>query len=105
MKRLIPAFLAGALIWAGAARADILPGETKAFQCTACHGPTGMRHAPGQAAIGGRSAEELAAILRDYRHLRRINPAMQVLLLPMSEQDVDDVAEYFSLVGQTAAAR
>lgn len=103
MRALLPLLTAG-LLAAPAAQADALPGEAKAFQCTACHGPDGMRHAPGQAAIGGRSVEELVAILKDYQHLRRVNPAMQVLLLSMSDQDIENVAEYFSLAGQTASA-
>jgi cytochrome c553 len=85
------------------AQADILPGEAKALHCTSCHGTDGMKSAPGQPAIGGRPTEALVAILHDYKHLRRINPAMQVLLLSMSKQDIEDVAEYFSLSGQPAA--
>ncbi|NTV97175.1 MAG: c-type cytochrome [Thiobacillus sp.] len=97
-------FLLAGLLAAPGVLADTLPGADKAFQCTACHGPDGMKHAPGQPAIGGRSSAELTAILQDYQHLRRINPAMQILLLPMSDQDLENVAEYFSLVGKTASA-
>lgn len=103
MKAPLPFLLAG-LLASPAAMADILPGADKAFQCTACHGPDGMRAPPGQLAIGGRPAEVLVTILQDYRHLRRINPAMQVLLLNMSDQDIEDVADYFSLSGTTTSA-
>lgn len=99
MKTALPLLLAALLAHPLAARADSLPGEARAFPCTACHGPDGMKSAPGQPAIGGRPAADLVALLQDYRHLRRVNPAMQVLLLSMSEQEVEDVAEYFSLAG------
>ncbi|MFA5083252.1 MAG: hypothetical protein WC474_11945 [Hydrogenophilaceae bacterium] len=102
MKAHLPFVLAA--LMASTAMADILPGADKAFQCTACHGPDGMKAPPGQLAIGGRPTEALVALLQDYRHLRRINPAMQVLLLNMSDQDIEDVAEYFSLSGQTTQA-
>lgn len=82
--------------------ADRLPGEAKALYCTSCHGQQGMKSAPGQPAIGGRPAQELVAVLHDYQRLRRFNPAMQMLLLSMSEQDVVDVAEYFSQAGGAA---
>jgi cytochrome c553 len=59
-----------------------------------------MKSAPGQPAIGGRPVDSLFSMLQDYRHLRRINPAMQVLLFGMSDRDVADVAEYFSLSGK-----
>lgn len=104
MKRPLPFVLTILLSTPLVAGADTLPGEAKAFQCTACHGPEGMKAAPGQPAIGGRPAEELVAILQDYQHLRRINPAMQVLLLGMSDEDVEDVADYFSLTGKTTTA-
>lgn len=104
MKLALPLLLAGLTATAFAAQADTLPGEAKSFPCTACHGPEGMKAAPGQPAIGGRPAEDLIAILRDYQHLRRINPAMQVLLLGMSDEDVEDVADYFSLTGKTTTA-
>jgi cytochrome c553 len=105
MKTALSLLLAGLLAWPVAAPADSLPGEAKAFPCTACHGADGMKSAPGQPAIGGRPAEALVALLQDYRHLRRINPAMQILLLPMSDQDVEDVAEYFSLAGPAEPVR
>lgn len=100
MKPCAPYLFAGLLAVSSAALADVLPGEAKAFPCTSCHGPDGMKHAPGEAAIGGRSEAELIAILNDYRQLRRVNPAMQALLLSLNERDIADIAEYFSLSGK-----
>jgi cytochrome c553 len=77
---------------------ELSPG--KAYTCTSCHGADGMKSAPGQPAIGGRSTEELVTILQAYRHLNRVNPAMQLLLLSMNETEIRDVAQYFSQAGQ-----
>ncbi|MDD3530680.1 MAG: hypothetical protein PHS77_12460 [Gallionellaceae bacterium] len=99
MKHTLSLLLAALLALPLAVRADQLPGEAKAFKCTGCHGPAGMKSAPGQPAIGGRPAEDLVAILLDYQRLRRINPAMQALLLGMDDADLEDVAEFFSLAG------
>ncbi|GEM_PF-4486685 len=82
------------------ASADQLPGEAKAFQCTGCHGPHGMKSAPGQPAIGGRDPDEILALLKDYQSLHRINPAMLALLIGLRDEDLEDIAEYFSLVGE-----
>lgn len=99
MKHTLSLLMAALLALPLAARADQLPGEAKAFKCTGCHGPAGMKSAPGQPAIGGRPAEDLVDLLEDYRQLRRINPAMQALLLGMERQDIEDIAEFFSLSG------
>ena len=58
-----------------------------------------MKSAPGQPTIGGRPVDEIKAILHDYQTLSRINPAMLALLIGMTEQDLEDVAEYFSISG------
>lgn len=91
--------LSGLLTSALPVAADMLPGEAKAYGCIGCHGADGMKSAPGQPAIGGRPAEALLALLHDYRALRRINPPMQFLVLNMTEDDLENVAEYFSLIG------
>lgn len=99
MRTPLSLLLAASLGLPLAAKADPLPGEAKAFKCTGCHGPTGMKSAPGQPVIGGRPAEALVAILHDYQRLRRLNPAMQALLLGLDDADLEDIAEYFSLAG------
>lgn len=85
----------------GAALAD---GAAKAHLCTGCHGNDGQKAAPGQAGIGGRPVAALVAAMQDYQHLRRLNPAMQVLLLSMSDQDINEVAEYFSRAGADSSS-
>lgn len=77
-------------------------GAAKAHLCTGCHGVDGMKSAPGAAPIGGRPVGTLVSAMQDYRHLRRLNPAMQVLLLSMTDEDILVVAEYFSSAGGAA---
>ena len=63
--------------------------EQKSVACTA-----------GQPAIGGRDPDEILSLLKDYQSLHRINPAMLALLIGLRDEDLEDIAEYFSLVGE-----
>ena len=82
----------------GLASGDADRGRAKAVPCTACHGPTGLREAPGQPAIGGMPADYLMGAMLDFREGQRLHPYMQFLLLGMSVQDLEDIASYFASV-------
>lgn len=86
------------------AHADELPGADKARYCISCHGENGLKSAPTQPAIGGRSAADLIVLLDEYRHLRRFNPAMQMLLVGMNDTDLADIADYFAIAGMDEGA-
>lgn len=103
MKYALPLILASLAAIPAPALADPGTGAAKAHLCTGCHGADGMRSAPGEAGIGGRPVAALVAAMQDYRHLRRLNPAMQLLLLSMTDQDIQEVAEYFAKAGSAGA--
>lgn len=96
------------LAWAGIATlsnaADIVPNADAAREknsmCIGCHGIPGYKasfpevyHVP---MIGGQNAQYLEAALKAYRKGERANPTMQGIAGSLSDQDIADLAAYYS---------
>ena len=77
---------------------DAVVGQQKATACAACHGTTGVStYATAQAPIiGGQYADYIVRALKDYQSGKRDNPIMKGLAASLSEQDMEDIAAYFS---------
>lgn len=83
----------------GAPAGDPDAGREKSFTCLGCHAAQGMRNAyPAYQVpkIAGQHAEYLAVALRDYREEKRWHPTMQSQAQTMSDEDIQDIAAYFS---------
>lgn len=96
------------LAWAGIATlsnaADIVPNSdaarNKNSACIGCHGIRGYKasfpevyHVP---MIGGQNAQYLESALKAYRKGDRANPTMQGIAGSLSDQDIADLAAYYS---------
>ncbi len=93
-----------AMAWGTVAMAegDAAAGREKAFTCTGCHSAPGMRNAyPGYKVpmLGGQHAEYLIIALKAYQSKERSHPTMQAHAASMDEQDMADIAAYFSSLG------
>jgi cytochrome c553 len=92
-------FAAGA---AGAA-GDPAAGRIKSEACLGCHGIPSYNnvyptyHVPK---ITGQSAEYLVAALQAYRDGQRTHQTMTPQALSMSDQDMQDIAAYWSTAGK-----
>ena len=77
---------------------DALVGQQKAQVCVACHGTTGISaYEQAQAPIlAGQYADYIVRALKDYKSGLRENPVMQGLVANLAEQDMEDIAAYFS---------
>ncbi len=81
------------------AKGDPAAGEIKANTCIGCHGipsyqvPYPTRHVPK---IGGQHAEYIISALKDYKTGKRKFPTMEAQASSLSEQDIEDIAAYFS---------
>jgi cytochrome c553 len=98
MKRLV-AFIALAAVSLGLqARGNEEAGKSKAAQvCAACHGPDGNKpSAPDQPILAGQYYDYLVRALTDYKIGRRNNPIMKGFAAPLSTQDIEDLAAWFS---------
>jgi len=71
-------------------------GATKAAACAACHGPAGRSSVPTWPKLAGQSAAYLVKQLQDFKSGARKNPIMAGQVAALSEQDMKDLAAYFS---------
>jgi cytochrome c553 len=74
-------------------------GATKSATCTACHGPAGNSANPLWPSLAGQNAVYLIGQLKQFKASARINSngVMPGLAAPLSEQDIEDLAAYFSV--------
>jgi cytochrome c553 len=78
------------------AAGDPAAGKKLAAQCASCHGPTGHSSAPNYPILAGQYEDYIIRALQDYKSGARKNPTMQGMAAPLSEQDMADLAAYYS---------
>lgn len=73
-------------------------GKAKAAQvCAACHGADGAKPtAPDQPILAGQYNDYLVKALQDYKSGKRANPIMKAFAGPLSRQEMEDLAAWFS---------
>ena len=73
-------------------------GKAKAAQvCAACHGADGAKPvAPENPILAGKYPDYLVKALSDYKSGERANPIMKAFAEPLSKQDIEDLAAWFS---------
>lgn len=85
------------------AEGDAVRGEKIAYTCTGCHGIPNYKnaypsyHVPK---IGGQNAAYLETALKDYRSGVRQHSTMEAQAGNLTDQDISDIAAYFSQLGQ-----
>ncbi|MFB2865542.1 c-type cytochrome [Aeromonas sp. MdU4] len=83
------------------AKGDAAAGQTKAAVCAACHGPDGNSLIDMYPKIAGQHASYIKKQLVELKaaasgQIGRVAPVMGPMALPLSEQDMDDLAAHFS---------
>ena len=81
------------------AAGDAAAGKTKAAACAACHSADGNSVNPEWPKLAGQHAAYLVKQLTNFKAGDRNNAMMAPMAAPLSEQDMADIAAYFS--GQT----
>ncbi len=91
---------------AGAPQAgDPKAGEAKANGiCVACHGPQGNSIVPLWPKLAGQHPEYIKKQLMDFKAGHRANPQMTPMALPLTDQEVLDLAAYYSTQTKTPGA-
>jgi cytochrome c553 len=74
--------------------ADAKAGEKKAQLCLLCHKPNNLT--ASVPTLEGQTREYLYNQIKAYKEKRRPDPAMQTNVARLSEQDMRDLADYFS---------
>ena len=71
-------------------------GKAKAAACAACHGTDGNSVDPQYPRLAGQYNEYIQQALHEYKDGRRNNAIMKGFASQLSDQDIEDVAAYFS---------
>jgi cytochrome c553 len=93
--------IAFALLLATAAPAgagDVAAGRRKALACQACHGLDGLSKLPDAPHLAGQPERYLMKSLDDYRKGVRRNELMTLVVKDLSDQDISDLAAYYSAI-------
>lgn len=78
------------------ASGDVANGKTKAAACFACHGADGNAVDPQYPRLAGQYNEYIQQALHEYKDGRRNNPIMKGFTATLSDQDIEDIAAYYS---------
>ncbi len=71
-------------------------GQEKAGACAACHGEAGISTAPNWPNLAGQHRDYLEHALTRYREKARQDAVMQGQVAALSDQDIGDLAAYYS---------
>jgi cytochrome c553 len=83
------------------AAGSVSAGRQKALQCQTCHGLDGLSKLPEAPNIAGSPEQYLVRQLNAFRKGERKNEMMSVVAQQMSDQDVADLAAYYSAIEVT----
>lgn len=95
----------GGLMLAGpnpASAGDLAEGRKIAMMCRTCHGIDGYAQIPIAPHIGGEPREYLEAQLLAYKSGTRVHEMMSVVTAGLSEQQISNVAAWYSAHTATA---
>ncbi|HUL41947.1 MAG TPA: cytochrome c [Burkholderiales bacterium] len=99
MKKLVTVAVAGTLLLGAAhafAAGDAAAGKQKSTTCAACHGADGNSVAPDFPRLAGQQPDYIVHSLNAYKSGARKDPIMDAMAANLSEQDIQDLAAYFS---------
>lgn len=71
-------------------------GKQKAAPCAACHGIDGNSVNPEWPSIAGQHPGYIASSLHDFKKGTRSNVLMTAQAMPLSDQDIADLAAYYA---------
>ena len=75
---------------------DAAAGQTKSAACAACHGADGRGTTPLFPNLNGQKPDYLMVQLKAFRDGRRTDPTMAPMAMALSDQDIADLAVYYS---------
>ena len=78
------------------AAGDAVAGAKKAQTCAACHGVDGNSSNPLWPSLAGQHAEYILKQLQDFKNNKRENAQMSPMAVNLGDQDMQDLAAYFS---------
>ena len=89
-------------------KGDVKAGESKNAMCSGCHAIKGYQASFPEIhkvpMIAGQSARYIVSSLNAYKKGERKHPSMRGIAETLSEQDIADLAAYYSVSGVAAGA-
>lgn len=99
----IAALALAALVSALPAEAgDAARGKEKAAKCKTCHGIDGIAKIPIAPHLAGESQIYLETQLKAFRSGKRVHEMMSVIAKGLTDEDISDVAAWYSSIRITA---
>jgi cytochrome c553 len=74
-------------------------GKAKSATCAGCHGADGNSAVPSFPKLAGQHEDYLYHSLKDYKSGKRKNAIMQEQVAKLSDQDMKDLAAFFTKQG------
>jgi cytochrome c553 len=116
LKNILLAALAAAAAASGSACAqsaapagNAAAGAKKTQMCAGCHGIVGWRTAYPEVykvpKLGGQHAAYIVRALQEYKNGERTHPSMRAITASLSEQDMADLAAYYSAGAAMTASK
>lgn len=99
------ALMALAGLAAQAAAQDVARGEAKATDCVACHGALGISPNPLFPNLAGQNGAYVQLQLEKFKKGERYHPLMTPVAESLSQQEINDLAAYYSSIAPFAEAR
>jgi cytochrome c553 len=100
MNRYVRSALAGiavlSLIGSPAMARDVEHGKELARKCSVCHGKQGIARDPEVPNLAGQSSLYLEKSLKAFRSGEREDRRMTIIVRKLSDDDIRDLAEWFS---------
>jgi len=79
---------------------DAAAGKIKAATCAACHGQNGISPNDLWPNLAGQKQAYLVKQMKAFRDGQRADPMMAPMAAPLSDTDIDNLAAYYSSMGQ-----
>jgi cytochrome c553 len=108
-RSLIPLAALAALALPAHSAGDAAAGARKNFQCQGCHGvpdwKTAFPEVYSVPKLGGQKAAYIVSSLKAYKSGERDHATMRAVAADLSDQDMQDLAEYYAQTPATTAER
>jgi cytochrome c553 len=102
VRRAVAALVVLAALSPPAFAGDAAAGRKKAVMCQTCHGLDGISKLPEAPSLAGQPEMYLATQLKAFRSGARTNEMMSTVSKALSDQDIADLAAWYSSVEVTA---
>ena len=83
--------------------ADVAAGKNRAtMACAVCHGQVGLSMHPNVPHLAGQPKMYLVEQLRNYRSGKRHHEVMSVIAKPLTEEDIQNLSDWYASLSISA---